>query len=178
MLIKKSCIKISDKRVIVNQKIVAATTTGPLMPGEYEFPFTIILPRGLPGSYFHSSGRGNSKTFCKVSYSLTSEIVQNRVTNDSPVIGRTMCPMFIMQRERKIPRNNEVWFIHNKIKTWLFCNRGEAKTSVVLEKDSVSMSEIIGLSIATNWLESKNSVKDVMIALKRTISLMTMEGEK
>ena len=148
-------VTISDKNTVINQKIVTATTNGPLMPGEYEFPFKISLPQGLPGSYFHSSGSGKSKSFCKVNYTLTSEIIQNGVSDDSAILGRSICPVFIMHKQRRSPNENVVRFIHNKIKTWYCCNRGESKTSVVLQKDLANMSEKVGVSIVSDWLGSK-----------------------
>ena len=65
--------------------------------GTYSFPFDIQLPEDLPGTYIHKSGSGVKINEVSSTYLLYCEL-----SDDNEMIGRTQCPLVIMQK----PRNN------------------------------------------------------------------------
>ena len=108
---------------------------------------------------------------------LTSEIVQSGVSDSSALLGRSISPVIIMQKQSRAPKENVVQFLQSSIKSWYWCNRGDFKTSFVLQQDLVSMDDKVGVSIVTDWINLKNSAKDLKISLMRTITIKTRVGD-
>lgn len=88
-------------------------------PGEYTYPFTFKVPAGVPGTYCHGSGYYEHRVECSVTYSVYCELI----THDD-MIGRSMCPIVIMQQARTPYNYNMEANIEQPVSTWGCSNKG------------------------------------------------------
>ena len=110
------------------------------MPGQYSYPISFQLPVGLPGTYVHESGYGNHIMKCSCTYYLYCELL-----NGSSMVGRTSCPIVVMQQART-PYNYDVPIEINKtVTTWCCCNQGNVNIKSLFEKDVVRMNETVSM---------------------------------
>jgi len=95
------------------------------MPGNFTYPFTFQVPTGIPGTYGHESGGGSTRAECSCSYMLYAELVSNSsAPGTDGILGRTMCPIVVMQQARTPYNFNMEANITNKVTTWCCINKG------------------------------------------------------
>jgi len=64
----------SDKREFIDMKIPIHVFHELLMPGQYTYPFNVMIPAGLPGTFFESDTKSRGREYrCQVRYKLQCE---------------------------------------------------------------------------------------------------------
>lgn len=117
------------------------------VPGQYSYPFAFTVPAGIPGTYAHGSGHHSNRAECTVTYSLYAEICVNQPgPNTSGMLGRSMCPIVIMQQARTPYNYNMPANIDKKVTTWCCCDKGTVTVKCIFEKDVVRMDESVHMT--------------------------------
>lgn len=92
------------------------------------------------------------------------------------VVGRTSCPIIIMQKPRNAVKHDLVANGSGKITSWCCIGRGEVRIKCTFEKDILAMDEGISMKYQIDNSKCKNTVKQVMVALQRKIILKMRDG--
>lgn len=61
------------KREFIDMKIPLIMYSELLMPGQYTYPFSIMIPHGLPGTFFESDTKMGREYRCQIRYKLECE---------------------------------------------------------------------------------------------------------
>jgi len=79
----------SDHNFFFNYKIPVHTFGGMFIPnGQYSFPFSFVLPPGLPSTFDYSFNVGQEPCYAKVSYELRASL-ENPSSRGSPSLSHT-----------------------------------------------------------------------------------------
>jgi len=149
-------------------------TNESFLPGNYSYPFSFQVPTGIPGTYAHDSGYGVNKKTCSVTYTLYAELIINGGGSD--LIGRSGCPIVIMQQART-PYNYDMDAnITNKVTTWCCIDRGNVGVKCKFEKDVVRMDESVSMRFSIDNKQCKAKLSQVEAILKRKLFLRCKNG--
>lgn len=140
-------------------------------PGQYTYPFTLKVPTGVPGTYCHGSGAYSNRAECSVTYSIYCELVTH-----TEMIGRSMCPIVIMQHARKALNYNLESNIDQQVTTWGCQNKGSVNLKCVFEKDIVRTDESVMMRFTADLTNCKVDVLTLRCELKRKLTLRTRAG--
>jgi hypothetical protein len=166
-----------DHALACNQRFVVMQSAQSFLPGQYSYPFTFQVPAGIPGTYGHESGYHSNRAECSVTYMLYAELVLNDVQpGQQGMIGRSMCPIVIMQQARTPYNYNMEANITNKVTTWCCCNKGNVGVNCTFEKDVVRIDEAVTMRFNIDNSNSKIGIKTVKAVLKRKLFLKTNSG--
>lgn len=105
-----------DHNLSCNQRFLVMQSNDGFLPGTYSYPFNFQVPQGIPGTFGHESGHYSNKAQCSSTYTLYCELMTAGEHQD--LIGRTACPIVIMQQARTPYNYNMEANITNKVTTW------------------------------------------------------------
>lgn len=140
----------------VNQRFMVMKINQSLTPGEYTYPFSFQLPTNLPGTYVHSSGFGTNQMSCSCTYTLYCELL-----NGFSMVGRTMCPIVIMQQPRSQIMYDVPCEITKAVKTWCCCSKGTVNIKALFEKDKVRMNETVAMRFTADNTNCKLDIRSM-----------------
>ena len=142
------------------------------LPGQYSYPFSFKLPAELPGTYVHKGGFLSGIKKCSCTYYLYCELL-----NGHSMIGRSSCPIVIMQQARIRCRYDIPDKIQGPVTTWCCCHMGIVSIKSVLEKNVIRMNETVSMRLNADLTHCKVDVRSLTIYLKRNLFLRTSSGK-
>lgn len=167
----------TDHAVACNQRFIIMQSQDSFLPGHYSYPFNFTLPAGIPGTYVHGSGSYSTRVECSCTYLLYAELCLNHVPpGQNGMVGRTMCPIVVMQQARTPYNYNLEANIDKSVTTWCCCKKGMVNLKCVFEKDVVRMDESVMMKFNVDCTDLKTNLNNVKAFLKRKLYLRTRHG--
>ena len=144
------------------------------LPGDYSYPFTFIVPKGIPGTYGFENDPEDCQANGSVTYNLSIELepFQRKMNG---VMGRESCPITIMQEVRSKMEYNLVGKEAKKIRSWLCFNQGSMELKCNFSKNIFNADEPAIMDIRMDTSECKTGVNKITAILKRKITLKEHE---
>ena len=141
------------------------------LPGQYSYPFSFRLPARLPGTYVHKGRFLSDIKRCSRTYFLYCELL-----NGHSMVGRSSCPIVIMQKQRIPCRYDVPLQMQDTVTTWNCCQQGNYNIECILEKDVVRMNETVSMRLNADLTNCKVDARSFTIYLRRNLLLLTTSG--
>lgn len=144
---------------------------GRLQPGHYGFPFAVLIPGSIPGTFnFGGGGRGSHNPSARINYKLKAQIIGEKAG-----IQKGTIPLVISQTTYAIDGATRM---ENTARLSTWCCSGKGEEGIKAETDK--MTYITGeTAIAVMTAESQNSdleSKGFRASLIRTIIMRDNHG--
>lgn len=140
--------------------------------GQYQFPFSFVLPTGLPGSFHFDESH---TTYAGTYYNYTKANITYSVKAECEVKGilasniKHKCDLSVYQRLTKPP--SEIKASHHQTVSACCCaGQGTATVNAWIQKDSYSPGEIANLLLEVHN-DSNAEFASTEVKLKRSVTL-------
>lgn len=158
------------RSIIIQKTILLKVFEGRIvMPGVYEFPFTIDLPINLPSSMVYC---GPKRSMMRIRYSVRSAIEDISGTYkpiyDKKFVEISQAPPHL---NFNVPRQGQ-----HDIKTLFLLDRGYCRAECIFEKDVYQPNDIINVRCKVINEKCKDSVSKITLKLKRFVIATTVKN--
>jgi len=152
-------------RSILNKSFpVYSWGNGGIIPrGQYSFPFSFLVPQGLPGSMYLCRNRAQGS----IAYSMEAYLQPSN--SNIPKLGNSM-PIIVREAVIQNIQTQQVKK-QEKIKTCCCCDRGVVAFSTFFEKNAYAPTETARASAEIDNSQCKNKINDVVFSLEQSIVL-------
>lgn len=139
--------------------------TGNLVPGDYCFPVSFPLPRGIPSSMFFKQTHGDRKPKAQVKYSLCCKLKVNH--GDDPKYKQIL----IIREEDANFSANISKESETKVTTWCCVDQGRSKIEVQFDKNTYLPNEYVRSRVALDNSQCQLNMKHVRLAVEQVIHI-------
>ena len=157
-----------DKNFFFNRKIPVYNFPGVFIPaGQYSFPFSFVLPPGLPSTFDYSYQEKEELCFGKVVYEVRSSL-ENSTTNSSAI---SHClPLFVNQ-QNQLANDSSRKELNQKITSCCCCAKGSTRIVTYFEKQEYVPGEVAFMITEADNTQSEAKITSISATFDQVITL-------
>ena len=163
---KSTRVKKQSQRKIIEWRGTCFTFTQLLNPGDYQIPFSFVLPPGLPASIMFKNFHHVDKPKAKIAYYV------NAILHNHDGLAMSYRQMLVIHQPPVPFQQDSVLQNTSSVTTWCCVEQGSAVVKAQFEKNVFFANEIANALVTTDNSKCNLRVQHVEFAVRQKILIM------